>query len=143
MRTALSALTPSFLQMFTYRSLYGSQGKSASRSLFSRDYPPRTARKYFGNKDPIGETITTQVSWGEKQNWTITSVLEDPPSNSILQFDILLSSPVDRDNLWEMQLTINLFKRCHPIPMSWLGKSLIIYPTYLTSKIRKVRFQYY
>ena len=91
----------SFLQMFTYRLLYGSQ-EEALAAPYSAVITHRTARKYFGNKDPIGETITTQVSWGEKQNWTVTNVLEDPPNNSILQFDMLLSSPVDLDNLWEM-----------------------------------------
>ncbi len=91
----------SFLQMFTYKPLHGSQEKALAIP-YSAVMTHRTARKYFGNKDPIGETITTQVSWGEKQNWTVTAVLEDPPKNSKLQFDLLLRGPVDYGNLWEM-----------------------------------------
>jgi len=45
-----------------------------------------TARRYFGDEDPIGKTITT--GFGE---FTVTGVCEDVPNNSHMKFDILVS----------------------------------------------------
>lgn len=44
------------------------------------------ARKYFGDRDPLGETVEF---WG--RNITVTGVIEDVPKNSHLRFDFLLS----------------------------------------------------
>ncbi|MFA9453136.1 MAG: ABC transporter permease [Candidatus Aminicenantaceae bacterium] len=46
-----------------------------------------TARKYFGDVNPIGRTITVDG----QTNYTITGQFEDIPSNSHLKFDIILS----------------------------------------------------
>ncbi len=91
----------SFLHMFTFRLLQGSQEKALAVP-YSAVITHRTAKKYFGNKNPIGETITSRVSWGKKGLWTVTGVVEDPPNNSKLQFDLLVSKPVNHDNLWEL-----------------------------------------
>ncbi len=90
----------SFLQIFTFKALRGSQ-KNALSSPYSAVITNAIAQKYFGDKNPIGQTITTKVSWGEEQNWTVTCVLEDPPRNSSLQFEILVFAPPEYDNLWE------------------------------------------
>ncbi|MFH1701370.1 MAG: ABC transporter permease [Candidatus Zixiibacteriota bacterium] len=45
------------------------------------------ARKYFGDDDPIGETI----SFDKKYDLRVTGVIDDIPSNSHLQFDFLVS----------------------------------------------------
>lgn len=91
----------SFLRMFTLRLLQGSQ-KKALAVPYSAVIARSTAKRYFGNKNPIGETITTRVPWGKKELWTVTGVVEDTPSNSVLQFDMLVCKPVDYNNLWEM-----------------------------------------
>ena len=91
----------SFLHMFTFRLLQSSQEKALAVP-YSAVVTHRTANKYFGNKNPIGETIATRVPWGKKELWTVTGVLEDPPNHSKLQFDLLLRRPVDYSNLWEM-----------------------------------------
>lgn len=44
------------------------------------------AKKYFGNEDPIGKTIKKN----NRDYVTVTAVLEDIPTTSHLQFDILL-----------------------------------------------------
>jgi len=44
-----------------------------------------TARRYFGNADPIGQTLTL----GETTA-TVRAVIAEPPSNSRLQFDLAL-----------------------------------------------------
>lgn len=49
-----------------------------------------TAKKYFGDSDPIGQIITTRVSWGAQTIHKVTCVIPDVPVNSTLQFDFLI-----------------------------------------------------
>ncbi len=46
-----------------------------------------TARKYFGNENPMGQTLR----FDNDAEYAITGIAADPPSNSHLQFDILVS----------------------------------------------------
>ncbi len=90
----------SFLQVFTFKALQGNQ-QNALSNPYSAVITDAVAKKYFGDKNPIGQIITTKVSWGEEQDWTVSCVLENPPKNSNIQFDILVSRPSDDENLWE------------------------------------------
>jgi len=45
-----------------------------------------TARKYFGDDNPVGQTISTN----RKTDYTVVGVFQDIPANSHLKFDILL-----------------------------------------------------
>jgi len=45
------------------------------------------ARKYFGDQDPMGKTLTIE-SWSQ-DDYKITGILEEVPHNSHLQFDFL------------------------------------------------------
>lgn len=47
-----------------------------------------TAKKYFGNTDPIGKTVKIGSSGAD---YLITGIIEDCPSNSQLKFDFLAS----------------------------------------------------
>ena len=53
-----------------------------------------TAEKYFGNADPIGQSFRN----GD-ENYKITGLIEDVPSNSHLEFDALLSRATLPDEL--------------------------------------------
>lgn len=44
-----------------------------------------TAKKYFGNEDPIGKILQAD----KKQNFTVQGVMKDFPENSSVKFDIL------------------------------------------------------
>ena len=59
-----------------------------------------TAKRYFGNDDPIGKV----VQFGQqKQNWVVTGVMQNPPKNSHLKFDILcsfVSQPQLQNTYW-------------------------------------------
>ena len=65
-----------------------------------------TARRYFGNEDPMGKT----VALSDTLEFAVTGVAADVPAQSHLQFDILLSYETwkqiqlardrDLDNLW-------------------------------------------
>ncbi len=57
--------------------------RSPSTAFISRS----TARKYFGDADAIGRTITVDGL----TDYTITGLFEDIPQNSHLKFDIILS----------------------------------------------------
>lgn len=46
------------------------------------------ARKYFGNRNPIGKTL---IVGNDRTSYEVTGVNEDPPHNSHFRFDILLS----------------------------------------------------
>jgi putative ABC transport system permease protein len=52
-----------------------------------------TARRYFGDKDPMGE----RISYQGQQDFVVTGVLKDPPANSHLQFDFLMPFAYVRD----------------------------------------------
>ena len=47
------------------------------------------SRKYFGNNNPLGQTITVD----KEMSFVITGIFRDIPENSHLKFDILLSWP--------------------------------------------------
>ncbi|MEQ9425288.1 MAG: permease prefix domain 2-containing transporter [Cyclobacteriaceae bacterium] len=49
-----------------------------------------TARKYFGDSDPIGKSLTTAF-FGPNGNdsWLITGVIKDFPKNSHIEFDLI------------------------------------------------------
>ena len=50
------------------------------------------AKKYFGREDPVGKTITAN-----KREYEITSIIENPQDNSILQYDFIASLETWKD----------------------------------------------
>ena len=59
---------------------------------FSLFISESTSRKYFGNKDPVGKTITVIFNQlNKKFNFKIKGVLKDAPSNSHIKFNFLAS----------------------------------------------------
>ncbi|MBN1273377.1 MAG: ABC transporter permease [Candidatus Aminicenantes bacterium] len=80
-RTA--AVDPSFLSMFSFPLVKGepSTALSSPQSLvISED----TARKYFGDTNPIGKTMTVNTD----RDFTVTGVFQNMPSNSTIKFDM-------------------------------------------------------
>ena len=63
-----------------------------------------TARKYFGDGDPIGKTLR----FANQQEYTITGLAEDLPSSSHLHFDILVSMETVLPNLNSVWLSHHL-----------------------------------
>jgi putative ABC transport system permease protein len=49
-----------------------------------------TAQKLFGDRDPVGQVISFRMRRGQA-DLNVTGVVEDPPRNSHLQFDFLIS----------------------------------------------------
>jgi putative ABC transport system permease protein len=77
---------PSFLTMFSFPLQKGDPASALSQPL-TVVISPAIARKYFGDADPMGKTLTLD---GEA-TLRVTGVLEEVPSYSHLQFDFLLS----------------------------------------------------
>jgi putative ABC transport system permease protein len=58
-----------------------------------------TAKKYFGEENPIGEILQIEVDYDigiervELQDYEVTGVIEDAPMNTHFKYDMLLSMP--------------------------------------------------
>jgi len=76
----------SFLQIYKFRFLKGDSGKAllAPGELI---LTASTAKKYFGDEDPLGKTLTAP-GFGDL---SIVGVVEDLPGNTHLQFDMICS----------------------------------------------------
>jgi putative ABC transport system permease protein len=87
-RETLSMVDTPFLEMFTFPLSAGDPKTSLSDDhhiVLSRAH----AQKYFGKEDPIGKTLT--ITYGNTaQDYSVSGIAEDVPSNSTLQFDILI-----------------------------------------------------
>ena len=78
------ATDPGFLEVFTFPVIRG----AAEHPLRDRNSVVITeslAREYFGNDDPIGQTVTID----NRDEHVITAVVADPPRNSHLEFKLV------------------------------------------------------
>ena len=75
-----------FFTMFSYRLIRGDKNTCLSEPL-TACLSESTARKYFGDSDPLGKTL----SYDGRREYKVTGVFEDMPENSHLGYDILLS----------------------------------------------------
>jgi putative ABC transport system permease protein len=88
------------------------------------------AETLFGSEDPVGQTIT----YDKKHSLTISGILRTLPTNSIFQFDALISLPTvpmlgqNKKEMWEAA--------------GWLDTYLVVQPgtdvPKLTAKLKKV-----
>lgn len=76
-----------FFKMFSFRVVEGSLYhvfKNPSDAVLT----PEIARKYFGEENPIGKTFSLELD-GVK-NYQVVAVIESPPANSSLNFEMIL-----------------------------------------------------
>ncbi|OGU56779.1 MAG: hypothetical protein A2V66_00220, partial [Ignavibacteria bacterium RBG_13_36_8] len=76
----------SFFELFSYEFLLGNQ-RTALTEPYSIVLTETTAEKYFPNRNPIGNTIRINNSF----DCTVTAVLKDPPNNSHINFNYIVS----------------------------------------------------
>ena len=87
-----------FFDVFTFPLLKGS-AKDALTQPNSVVLTRSMAKKYFGSEDVIGKTIMVN----NKQEYTVTGLTEDVPSNSLLQYDFIgsfSSLNASKEQIW-------------------------------------------
>ena len=72
------------LQIFTWPLITGDP-KTALKDPYSLILTETTAKKYFGDEDPIGQTIVIENTFDFK----VTGIVTDTPENSHFKFDML------------------------------------------------------
>jgi putative ABC transport system permease protein len=86
---------PSFLTMFSFPLLEGDPKKALADGS-SVIISSTTAKKYFGDTDPLGKTLT----FNRETPLKVTGVFKDVPENSHLKFDMLISFEIFRHTLF-------------------------------------------
>lgn len=93
---------PSLFSVFSFQLIRG-MASSALTEPNTVVLTASSAKKYFGDIDPIGQTL----NYENKYDLMVTSVLADPPANSHLQFDFIASfatlGDVEHKNPWNYQ----------------------------------------
>jgi len=78
---------PSLFDIFSFNFIVGTKGSSSLQQPGTMVITEETARKYFGDEDPIGKTIKV----GNEYNYLITAVIQEMPDNSHFKFDIFMT----------------------------------------------------
>src|SRR5690606_37084799 len=73
-----------FFDVFSFSLLKGNPQKALSQP-YQVLLTESTARKYFGDANPVGQTL--QIN--NERDYVVTGVLKDVPGNSFLQFDFV------------------------------------------------------
>ena len=84
---SLTYVDDDFFRMFSFNLLKGNADKlfkNKSDAVITSEI----AKKYFGDEDPIGKTL--QISLQKEASFIVAGVIESPPVNSSLQFQIIL-----------------------------------------------------
>ncbi len=75
---------PSIFRLFSLSFIRGNP-EAALQDPHSIVLTKTTAKKYFGTQDPIGKILTLE----NKEDFTVTGILEDIPENTHLKFDLI------------------------------------------------------
>jgi putative ABC transport system permease protein len=83
----LWGVDPNFLSFFSFKMIAGNP-ETALKEPNSVVLTESTARRYFGNENAMGRTITLANTY----NFAVTGITEDVPSNSSLTYELLVSA---------------------------------------------------
>src|SRR5688572_18303113 len=85
------AADSNFFSMFNFPLLKG-DAATAFKQANSVVMTQSTAKKYFGEVDPVGKLVNLGgLAGGKLQTYEVTGVVADTPDNSYIEFDMLLS----------------------------------------------------
>ena len=81
-----------FFQLFTFPLIYGDP-KTVLANPNSIVLTQSAARKYFGQNDVVGQEISIhhEIWKKEEKTFVVAGIAQDPPGNSSIQFDLILS----------------------------------------------------
>ncbi len=91
------------LDIFSFPAVAGLSGAAALQEPGSVVMTESAARRYFGDQDPLGQTLSLHDMFGG--SYTVTAVLKDVPQNSHLSFDMLFTMQTLEDKFfanWQM-----------------------------------------
>jgi putative ABC transport system permease protein len=78
-----------FFKMFTFPLIFGNPETVLSQHN-AIVLTQRYAKKYFGDENPVGKTLT--ITYGEyRKDYMVTGVAKDLPRNSSIQFNLLIN----------------------------------------------------
>ncbi len=80
-----------FLSMFSADMIAG-DAKTALSEPLTMVISESTAKKYFGDEDPIGKKLRLQDDDYNNENCVVTGVFKDVPANTHLKYDVLIST---------------------------------------------------
>jgi len=86
---------PDFLHMFSFNLIQGNPDnvlKDRNTIVISEE----VAKKYYSDENPIGKQLSI-IRYGVSHSFTINGIIESPPENSSIQFDILIPFQELRD----------------------------------------------
>ncbi|HEX5050025.1 MAG TPA: ABC transporter permease [Gammaproteobacteria bacterium] len=83
---SVATVDPNIFEVFTHKILYGDP-KTALVDPTSVAVSHKFAQKYFGERNPLGETINIENG----SEFKITLVFDDLPENTTLKYDVLFS----------------------------------------------------
>ena len=87
-REAIAFIDRAFFSMFSFQMLQGNS-KTALQNRNAIVITPYVATKYFGDENPLGKQLSIKLR-DQSHDFTVTGIIEKPPSNSSIQFSILL-----------------------------------------------------
>lgn len=95
----LLSIDSSFFQVFDFQFVHGSKNRPFN-GIHSILLTETTAHKYFGDENPIGKIIRTNIN--NQTDFEVTAVLKDVPENSHFSFDVLIpfESRINPDTDW-------------------------------------------
>lgn len=98
--TGLISVDSNFFNVFDFPFVYGNQ-RTALKKIHSIIVTESTARKYFGDENPIDKVIRINLNNGT--DFVVTGVIKDVPQNSHFTFDMLIpiESRRDPDTNWD------------------------------------------
>ena len=83
-------MDPTVFDVFTWPLVSGNPD-TALEAPYSIVLTESTAKKYFGDEDPMGKAINGIGGRANDGIYTVTGVMKDVPSNSHFTFDVLMS----------------------------------------------------
>ncbi len=79
------AVDSSFFELFGFHLKYGNSAE-VLRDPYSMVITEETAKKYFGDGDPVGKSVLVN----QEDRFTVSGVVERTTRNTVLEFDVLL-----------------------------------------------------
>jgi len=86
----IAFVDPGFIEMFSFPLLEGNR-RTVMDKPNNLVLTETAANKYFGDSPALGKTLTLNMN-DQPVDFIVSGVIEDPPSNSSMQFDLIVHS---------------------------------------------------